>query len=129
MNPVGAGSANLYSTQTVKSHTSTRPGNSTTATANTPLIERKEGSDKVSLSSEGQALLKTLKQIDKTGTLENVNKEKTIGDKVESFTYGALGLEKPEQKAEKEEEKDSSYSAGRYLSAAATIGGLILAIV
>lgn len=128
MNPVGAGSANLYSTQTVKSHTSTRPGNSTTATANTSLIERKEGSDKVSLSSEGQALLKTLKQIDKTGSLETVDKEKTIGDKVESFTYGALGLEKPEEKAE-EKEKDNSYSAGRYLSAAATIGGLILAIV
>lgn len=105
MNPVGAGSANLYSTQTVKSHTSTRPGNSTTATANTPLIERKEGSDKVSLSSEGQALLKTLKQIDKTGTLENVNKEKPLAIRLNPSLTERLGWNNLNKRRKKKKRK------------------------
>ena len=129
MNPVGSGSAYLHSTQPVKSqntaaHSSSKSDSSFSPA---PLVERKEGSDKVSLSEEGKVLLKTLTQIDKTGTLTPA-KEKSLGDKVESFTYGALGLENPDKKGE-EAEKDGSYSAGTYLKAAATIGGILLAVV
>jgi len=79
--------------------------------------------NKVTLSKEGKALFDALKQIDKEGKTDE--KDKSVGDKVESFTYGALGMEHPDQI---KEEDDSSYSAGQYLSAAATIGTILLAL-
>lgn len=45
---------------------------------------------------------------------------------IKSFTYGTLGLESPAQQSE---QKDSYYSAGRWLAAAVTIGGLISLIL
>ncbi|MEI8634293.1 hypothetical protein P4S72_24120 [Vibrio sp. PP-XX7] len=77
---------------------------------------------KVTLSKEGKELLQALKQIDK----ESKDADKSISDDVESFTYGALGMEHPEKL---KEEDDSSYNAGQYLSAAATVGSLLLLIV
>ncbi|QQX79473.1 hypothetical protein JK628_18385 [Shewanella sp. KX20019] len=44
------------------------------------------------------------------------------GTDLKSFAFGALGLDHPEQVEEKE---DSSYTAGQYVKAAATIGGMI----
>jgi hypothetical protein len=49
--------------------------------------------------------------------------DKTMSDKVEAFTYGALGMEHPDKVKEKD---DSFFSAGQYLSAAATVGSLLL---
>ncbi|ABV88788.1 conserved hypothetical protein [Shewanella pealeana ATCC 700345] len=40
----------------------------------------------------------------------------------ESFVFGALGLDHPE---EIDENGDPSYSAGQYVKAAATVGGMI----
>ena len=79
----------------------------------------------VKLSDEGKALLVALQQIDKEAKKIEAENE-TVGDKVESFAHGALGMDHPYKI---EEEEDGSYSAGQYLSAAVTIGGILLALV
>lgn len=79
----------------------------------------------VKLSDEGKALLVALQQIDKEAKKIEAENE-TVGDKVESFAHGALGMDHPDKI---EEEEDGSYSAGQYLSAAVTIGGILLALV
>ncbi|KQB02682.1 hypothetical protein CGT92_08505 [Vibrio metoecus] len=118
MNPIGAGAVQpLPSHQTVKYQAPAKPD-----TAPAPL---KVEQNKVTLSEEGKALLAALQEIEKEGKTTE-NKDKTVGDKVESFTYGALGMEHPDKI---KEEEDSSYSAGQYLSAAATIGGILLAVL
>ena len=78
----------------------------------------------VKLSDEGKALLVALQQIDKEAKKSEAENE-TVGDKVESFAHGALGMDHPDKI---EEEDDGSYSAGQYLSAAVTIGGILLAL-
>ncbi|MDF2153811.1 hypothetical protein [Vibrio sp. CAU 1672] len=78
----------------------------------------------VTLSAEGKALLTALQEIDQQGQ-QSEKENKTVGDKVESFAHGALGMDHPDKI---KQEEDSSYSAGQYLSAAATIGGIILAL-
>ncbi|MDD9156211.1 hypothetical protein PVK64_08435 [Aliivibrio sp. S4TY2] len=81
--------------------------------------------NQVSLSSEGKALLYALQDIEKESQL-NRDLNKDMGDDVESFAHGALGMDHPDKI---EEENDSSYSAGQYLSAALTVGGVLLALV
>ena len=80
--------------------------------------------NQVSLSSEGKALLYALQDIEKESQL-NHDLNKDVGDDVESFAHGALGMDHPDKI---EEENDSSYSAGQYLSAALTVGGVLLAL-
>ncbi len=77
---------------------------------------------KVTLSAEGKALLAALQQIEHDAKKSEAQ-DKTVSDKVESFTHGALGMDHPDNF---KEETDVSYSAGQYLSAAATVGGLFL---
>ena len=80
--------------------------------------------NQVSLSSEGKALLYAPQDIEKESQL-NHDLNKDVGDDVESFAHGALGMDHPDKI---EEENDSSYSAGQYLSAALTVGGVLLAL-
>jgi hypothetical protein len=80
--------------------------------------------NKVTLSAEGKALLTALSEIDKES--KEVAKDKDFGDKVESFTHGALGMSSPDKI---EETEDSSYSAGQYVSGALTAGALLLAVI
>lgn len=122
MDPVKIGSSSsLYSPQSVKTQSLANPRAAEKQANSLMKVEE----NKVTLSDEGKALLEALKQIDKESKAE-AEKDKSVGDKVESFTYGALGMEHPDKA---EEEQDSSYSAGQYLSAAATIGTILLAIV
>ncbi len=79
----------------------------------------------VTLSEEGKALLSALQEIDKESKLA-AEQNRTVTDKVESFAHGALGMDHPDSL---EEEQDDSYSAGQYLSAAASIGGVLLALI
>lgn len=80
--------------------------------------------NKVTLSNEGKALLAALQQIEKDAAANP--EDKGVGDKVESFAHGALGMDHPDKF---KEEDDTSYSAGQYLSAAATIGGILALLV
>ncbi|MGC9401470.1 MULTISPECIES: hypothetical protein [Vibrio] len=115
MTPVGMEPAKLTQAQQVK------PQNSQ-ATENKGPAPLKVEQNKVTLSEEGKALLAALKELEKEGT----ESEKTTTSKVESFAHGALGMDHPDKI---KEEDDGSYSAGQYLSAAATIGGILLAIL
>ncbi|WP_047046754.1 hypothetical protein [Vibrio mexicanus] len=119
MTPVGTESARLTPTQqtTVKNNSE-----APTQQSSTPL---KVEQNKVTLSAEGKALLAALQELDKN-SVEAEGKEKTTTSKVESFAHGALGMDHPDKI---KEEEDSSYSAGQYLSAAATVGGILLAIL
>ncbi|MUK44966.1 hypothetical protein GNP79_07375 [Aliivibrio fischeri] len=80
--------------------------------------------DTVSLSVEGKALLRALQEIEKDSKLKQSETE-GVSDQVESFAHGALGINHPDAI---EEEGDTSYSAGQYMSAALTVGGILLAL-
>lgn len=119
MNTIGSSSANVYSPQSVRAHAQSTAAQQPSGEADKPH------QDRVTLSAEGKALLGALKEIDKQSKAED-EQNKTVVDKVESFTYGALGMDHPD---EVKEEVDSSYSAGKYASAALTIGGILLALI
>ncbi|MGF1720298.1 hypothetical protein L4D20_09700 [Vibrio kyushuensis] len=112
MTPVGMGPAQLSQAQQVK------PQGSQATPENGPAPLKVE-QNKVTLSDEGKALLAALKDLEKEG----VEADKSTTSKVESFAHGALGMDHPDKI---KEESDGSYSAGQYLSAAATIGGILL---
>ncbi|WP_235630873.1 MULTISPECIES: hypothetical protein [Aliivibrio] len=80
--------------------------------------------DTVSLSVEGKALLRALQEIEKDSKFKQSETE-GVSDQVESFAHGALGINHPDAI---EEEDDTSYSAGQYVSAALTVGGILLAL-
>ena len=79
----------------------------------------------VNISAEGKALQAASTKIE-TADKGEKTAERNVTDEVESFAYGALGMEHPDEVME---ETDGSYTAGQYLKGALTIGGLILAIV
>jgi len=118
MTPVGMEAAKLSPTQQVTPQAKAPDSNAGQA----PL---KVEQNKVTLSDEGKALLAALQEIEKEGKVAKEG-DKTVGDKVESFAHGALGIDHPDKI---EDEQDGSYSAGQYLSAAATVGGILLAIL
>lgn len=116
MTPVGMSSATVNTQQQIKPQIDS---DKASAVATSLKVEK----NTVTLSNEGKALLAALQEIDKEST--KPTEDKTVGEKVEAFTHGALGMDSPEKI---EEEQDSSYSAGQYLSAAVTVGGIILAL-
>ncbi|EDP59246.1 hypothetical protein [Vibrio sp. AND4] len=119
MNPVGSNSVNTYATQ------QNNVGHAKTAEQAVDTAPLKVEQNKVTLSSEGKALLAALKQIDsESKKVEAENK--TVSDQVESFAHGALGMDHPDTI---EEEQDGSYSAGQFVSAALTISGIVLALI
>ena len=118
MTPVGLESARLTTIQQAKPQA--KPADD--ATSPSPL---KAEANKVTLSEEGKALLAALQEIEKESA-KMPSAEKSVGDKVESFAHGALGMDHPDTI---KEEEDDSYSAGQFVSAAATIGGILLMLV
>ncbi len=119
MTPVGMEATKLSSTQQVKAQA--KPAD--VATSPAPL---KVEQNKVTLSDEGKALLAALQEIERENA-KGIKTEKTVSDKVESFAAGALGMDHPD--AVKVEDEDDSYSAGQFVSAAATVGGLLLMLL
>jgi hypothetical protein len=118
MTPVGMNNAaKVYSAQAGNSQ-------ATSAEANQVPKALQVEQNKVTLSDEGKALLAALSEIDKES--KELEKEKDVSGKVESFTYGALGMDHPD---EVKEEEDGSYSAGQYLKGAASVGALLLAVI
>lgn len=122
MTPVGMNNAaQVYAAQAKKAPAAPQPpASDANQTTNALKVEK----NRVTLSDEGKALLAALSEIDKES--KEIQKEKDFGDKVESFTHGALGMSSPEQI---EEAEDGSYSAGQYLSGALTAGALLLAVI
>ncbi len=125
MTPVGSKPVQTYSNQSNQVDKTKAATSSELTSTNAEASALKAEQNKVTLSAEGKALLAALEQIDhesKKAEAEN----KTVSEKVESFAHGALGMDHPDTI---EEEEDSSYSAGQYLSAAMTVGGILLALV
>ena len=91
----------------------------------------------VNISEEGKALLSALSETDEgkelLHALSEINNESEddhsdeVNNHLTSFAYGALGIDNPDEVAEKE--KDTSYTAGQYLKGALTVGSILLAIV
>jgi hypothetical protein len=48
------------------------------------------------------------------------------GSAVQSFAYGTLGLERPDQP---QDESNAFYTAGRWLAAGITVGGIVSLLV
>jgi hypothetical protein len=94
----------------------------------TPQAER--SGDSVSISPQAKALLAQEKssapQPQSSEQLAKKEEDDKMGKSVTSFAHGALGMDHPD---DLEEQKDSSYSAGQYASAAVTIGAILLALV
>lgn len=86
--------------------------------------------NKITLSDEGKALLEALKKLDSEGEASSLTtvKDKPAKSEVSSFVHGALGMQHPNSVKTPEEQEDTSYTAGKYLSMAATVGGILLAI-
>ena len=121
MDAVNAGNTIAYTSSTMKSQTPLEKPEKAELLNSVTKVE----ANKVTLSDEGKALLAALQKVE--GAEKEVNaKDKSVGDKVESFTYGALGMEHPEKL---KEEKDDSYSAGQYVSGLATAGAILLALI
>ncbi|MDR9827399.1 hypothetical protein RCJ22_17475 [Vibrio sp. FNV 38] len=69
----------------------------------------------VSISSEARARSEQ--------SPSNIGNKHDNNGTMESFAYGALGMDHPDVVKEQD---DPSYTAGQYVSAAATIGGILL---
>jgi len=83
------------------------------------------GNTQVSISAEGKARLAEASKADATTQVAKVDDD-SIGDKIESFAYGALGMDEPDAV---EGEVDDSYTAGQFLKGALSVGALLLAVV
>jgi len=105
-------------------YVSQRPIPPTPTSANLELVNVISKEDKqMGLTDEGRALLAALTDIEAS---EKIHVNEDISDQVTSFTYGAFGMEHPDQVKDIE---DTSYSAGQYLKGALSIGAMLLAIV
>ncbi|WNC92692.1 hypothetical protein RI103_31210 [Paraburkholderia sp. FT54] len=91
-----------------------------TSTVNAPTQD-----DAVHISAHGAA---TAAQDGNTGQTDAVSDSANEGapvsgvSAVKSFAYGTLGLERPDQP---QEERNGFYTAGRWLAAGITLGGII----
>ncbi len=119
MNPVGSNSVSSYAN--IQSAATPAKAGTEASKVQSTTVEQ----NKITLSAEGKALLTALQEIDQESKAV-LAENKTVSEKVESFAHGALGMDHPD-KVKKEE--DSSYSAGQYLSAALSVGGILLALV
>lgn len=101
--------------QATASHASESVANTTStgttvvlSTAAQDKLAAEQGATKVAGSSKAEA-----------GKVANAESD---GGELKSFAFGALGLDHPDHI---DENSDSSYSAGQYVKAVATIGGMI----
>jgi hypothetical protein len=118
MNPVTSGAPQTYSSKGTAS--SVMP----ITTDKAHDLPAKAEPNKVTLSEEGKALLAALQQLnDSEQDQEQQPEAQPKSGTAKAFTYGALGMGHPDQTTEP---TNKAYTAGKYLSAAAKIGGLVL---
>ncbi|WP_217525717.1 hypothetical protein [Vibrio metschnikovii] len=117
MNPVTSGAPQTYSANGTASSVTPM------TTDNTHDLSAKAEPNKVTLSEEGKALLAALQQFNDSEHQEQEPEAQPKSGTAKAFTYGALGMGHPDQTTEP---TNKAYTAGKYLSAAAKIGGLVL---
>jgi hypothetical protein len=97
------------------------------AVMQTSTVDAPTQDDAVHISAEGAATA-TAAQEGNTGQGDAVSESASEGapasgvSAVKSFAYGTLGLERPDQP---QEAHNAFYTAGRWLAAGITIGGII----
>ncbi|MFM0556007.1 hypothetical protein P0D69_34310 [Paraburkholderia sediminicola] len=105
--------------------TTKSPSAADDAVMQTSTVDAPTQDDAVRISAEGAA---TAAQDGKTGQGDALNDSADEGtpasgvSAVKSFAYGTLGLERPDQP---QEAHNAFYTAGRWLAAGITIGGII----
>jgi len=82
--------------------------------------------DAVEQTGEAQASSSETQAKTGTGTGAGVEEDASKPSGVESFTYGALGLGHPE---EEDKYQDTFYTAGKVLTGAIAVGGIISVLV
>ncbi|MFM0627983.1 hypothetical protein [Paraburkholderia xenovorans] len=105
--------------------TTKSPSAADDAVMQTSTVDAPKQDDAVHISAEGTA---TAAQDGNTGQGDAVSDSASEGapasgvSAVKSFAYGTLGLERPDQP---QEAHNAFYTAGRWLAAGITIGGII----
>jgi hypothetical protein len=94
--------------------------------------------DAVNISADGAALAAQAAQSAQSAQSGNMTQDGTASDSsgsgatdsdvspVKSFAYGSLGLERPDQP---QSDGNTFYTAGRWLAAGITIGGLVSLLI
>ncbi|MCG9728659.1 hypothetical protein L1D44_02160 [Shewanella sp. Isolate13] len=122
---IGSAVGNTVGSAITASVTNTPVANKTATPAATPAapLPNVGASTNVAISADAQQKLADEQTAAKANisSTETAKAEEEDGD-LESFVFGALGLDHPE---EIDENGDPSYSAGQYVKAAATVGGMI----
>ncbi|MGS0827292.1 hypothetical protein ACVBIO_15910 [Shewanella sp. 0m-8] len=112
--------------QATASHVPDIAANAASASALAKPLPNTGASTTVVLSTAAQDKLITEQGVAKANSsaadAKAVKAEADEDGDFESFVFGALGLDHPE---EIDENGDPSYSAGQYVKAAATVGGMI----
>ncbi|OOE45928.1 hypothetical protein BZG06_05830 [Salinivibrio kushneri] len=119
MNVGNVGQSQAYHQQTMKPKAPTQPQqNADNAAKDTKTAKAAE-----TLSAAEAA--KESKDVKATKNAEGVKKPEEKSS-VESFTYGALGMDHPDKVKEND---DAAYGAGQFLSALGTIGTILAVVV
>ncbi|CAB3743153.1 hypothetical protein [Paraburkholderia rhynchosiae] len=114
-----------------KNASSSSIAGSTATAARAAASNASEQDDAVHISTEGAAAAAQAQDgntVDGTGTADSTGEGASASDPsvVKSFAYGTLGLERPDQP---HEERNAFYTAGRWLAAGITLGGIISLLI
>ncbi|HEX7932298.1 MAG TPA: hypothetical protein VF573_04350 [Paraburkholderia sp.] len=88
-----------------------------------------EQNDAVQISTQGAAAAaQDGSSVDGANTADSASEGASAADSsaVKSFAYGTLGLERPDQP---HEDRNAFYTAGRWLAAGITLGGIVSLLI
>ena len=115
--------------RTTRSASSTAVTGDNAATARSATSNASKQDEAVRISPEGAAAAaRDTNVVDGTSAAGAAGEGASTTDSsaVKSFAYGTLGLERPDQP---HEERNAFYTAGRWLAAGITLGGIISLLI
>jgi hypothetical protein len=115
--------------RTTRSASSTPVPGDSAATARSATSNASKQDEAVRISTEGAAAAAhDTNVVDGTSAAGADSEGASVTDSsaVKSFAYGTLGLERPDQP---HEERNAFYTAGRWLAAGITLGGIISLLI
>ena len=115
--------------RTTRSASSTPVTGDSAATARSAISNASKQDEAVRISTEGAAAAaRDTNVVDGTSAAgaEGEGASATDSSAVKSFAYGTLGLERPDQP---HEARNAFYTAGRWLAAGITLGGIISLLI
>ncbi|MBT2793818.1 hypothetical protein [Paraburkholderia strydomiana] len=115
--------------RTTRSASSTAVTGDNAATARSATSNASKQDEAVRISTEGAAAAARDTNVvggTSAAGADDEGASATDSSAVKSFAYGTLGLERPDQP---HEERNAFYTAGRWLAAAITLGGIISLLI